>query len=230
MKIHDVLKTLFFYMFRIDCEHNDTNEANIKEFMKKHEDCKYYIFSREHKKDGTPHYQGCCFLKHKCETSRQRQAYANIKTKPWVKNPNGSNTVAFSVAKKRDSITAYSNNKEHNGYITNMPEDLRKSLPEWILYKQFMEQVKKDKRKKEDLQFKEILQSKMNQEKIDKENEEPKYCFPYDYYKLLANISYDVYEKPLPMRSLILLSKNIIDRESFLELLYRELQNPMKFK
>lgn len=224
LKIEESLGKLKVYSYRIDMPHTDNNETKLVEFMKKHPDCKYYIFSREHgDKTEKEHYQGCLFLEKECNG----QAYRNIKTRKWVSQH--KNNVGFGVAKDEESLKKYCNNKENKGMVTNMPQQLLDTLGKWMPRKQFIEKVLKEKRAKSDTKFKEILTMKIEEMKIELDSYDPNfkktYINVYEYYQLFADIAYDVYDRLPPMKSLIHLSKGIVEKETFLKLLFRELQH-----
>jgi hypothetical protein len=125
------------YSYRVDMSTNDVNDLVIKDYVNRVENLEEYLFSRENKKDGTPHYQG--YLKFQGELARKDDVYLrNIVKKPFIitnkekKKKGGSRPYSLAKAKKRKSLLSYCKNKEGKGYVTNMSEEKIKVIPDWI--------------------------------------------------------------------------------------------------
>lgn len=213
MENYSVLgEKLYVYQHRIDALHNKGKE--LVEHCKSHPECEYYLFAKEKKSDGTPHFQGIVFLRKPLNITKERQSWANVRTKKWVLQHKQS--VSFTAAKNPKSLAKYCNNKEELGIITNLTTEQLEKVGKW----KSVSQLKLSKRKTEDHVFCQKLKDKLS--KCDKVKNN--YYSYIDAFMDMADIAYDVYERPPPMRSLILNAKIILPKQVFLCCLYRELQ------
>ncbi len=205
------MEKLIVYSYRIDAYHNLQTEEKLRTWISQHDDCKYYVFAREFKQDKTPHFQGLVFLEKKIQTAQERMSYTNVKTKTWVLTHR--NSVSFVRAKNVASMKKYVNDKEGHGLVTNIPQSELDKFGKWLTKDELCKN-RNSTRKENDSKFKALLLKSLKNQEV--------YSL-LNYYQIFANIAYDVYEKPIPMRSLILLSKSLISKDIFLRLLYREL-------
>lgn len=211
MENKDILgETLYVYQHRIDAPHNVADK--LVKHCNEHSECKYYLFAKEKKQDGTQHYQGIVFLTKPLVTTKERMSWSNVKTRKWVYQHR--NSVSFTKARNPASLAKYCNNKELLGIITNLTEEQTKKIGAW----QSIEKVKKTKRQKEDEQLIIAMEEDMSQY-----GNKDYICYQ-QVMERLAEIAYDVYERPPPMRSLVITCKKVIPKKVFIQCLYRDLR------
>lgn len=201
---------LYVYQHRIDAPHNVGDK--LVKHCKEHSECKYYLFAKEQKKDGTQHYQGIVFLSKPLVTTKERMSWSNVKTRKWVYQHR--NSVSFTKAKNPASLAKYCNNKEELGIITNLSEEQLAKIGAW----QPIEKIKKSRRQKEDDELKHQMEKNISQY-----GNKDYICYQ-QVMEDLALIAYDVYERPPPMRSLVITCKQVIPKKVFIQCLYRELR------
>jgi hypothetical protein len=201
---------LYVYQHRIDASHDKGKE--IVDHCRSHDECKYYLFAKEKKSCGMNHFQGIVFLTKPLATSNERMKWSNVKTRKWVYTH--KNSVSFTIAKNPRNLAKYCNDKEHLGIITNLSSDQLERIGKW----QSIQQIKMTKRQKDDQALKEKMSTMID--KFDN----PNYICYQQIYELLADAAYDVYVRPPPMRSLVLICKSVIPKRVFNQCLYRELQ------
>lgn len=197
---------LYVYQHRIDAPHNRGEE--IVKHCKEHPECKYYLFGKEKKKDGTEHYQGIIFLTRKMVSNQERMSWRNVKTRKWVYQHR--NAVSFTTARNPESLAKYCNDKEGHGMITNMTATQLTRIGEW---KNDVEAQRKTQREQNDERLRQMMEGKIHQ-----------YYNWIEAYEDLAECAYEVYERLPPMRSLVQICKGVLPKHVFIQCLFRELQ------
>ena len=137
MDIKDFPK--YCYSMRVDNSHNTIVEQKLEEFCDQN-DFIFYIFAREHKADGTPHYQGCVWVDEKI-TEKKTLALRQRILRKLVYKFHPRNNYSFKIARKPDSLKKYCNDKEGNGVITNLPTEKRELLGKWEIQETKKEKV-----------------------------------------------------------------------------------------
>lgn len=197
---------LFVYQHRIDAPHNCGEE--IVKHCKEHPECKYYLFGKEKKNDGSDHYQGILFLTRKMVTNKEHMSWRNVKTRKWVYQHR--NAVSFTKAKNVKSLAKYCNNKEGHGVITNLTATQLTKIGEW---ENDIKAQQKNDREQRDQRLRELMKDKVHQ-----------YYSYVEAYQDLAECAYVAYERLPPMRSLVQICKGVLPKQVFLQCLFRDLQ------
>ncbi len=118
------------YSLRIDNSHNLIVDQIIEDFCAEEELIDYYLFAREIKKDGTPHYQGAIWTNQKLDKKQTGSLRARICRKLVYKfHPTGN--YGFAIAKDRNSLAKYCNDKEGLGILTNLSTENKELDGKW---------------------------------------------------------------------------------------------------
>ena len=133
----------YCYSMRVDNSHNEVVETKIIEFCNNN-DFTSYLFAREHKEDGTPHYQGCLWIEKEITKKKTLALRQQILRKLVYKfTPKGN--YSFKIARNPKNLAKYCNDKEGNGVITNLDTEKRELLGKWKIQETKTEKLAKKK-------------------------------------------------------------------------------------
>lgn len=133
----------YCYSMRVDNSHNEVVEAKIVEFCINN-GFSSYLFAREHKEDGTPHYQGCLWIEEEITKKKTLALRQQILRKLVYKfTPKGN--YSFKIARNPKNLAKYCNDKEGNGVITNLDTEKRELLGKWKIQENKTEKLAKKK-------------------------------------------------------------------------------------
>lgn len=131
------------YCLRFDAAHNAPSQNDYSKFFKTFlKYFKKYLFALENKKDGTPHFQGIVWCEEKLDKQTYNRLRAQVRLKLVQPAYRGKGSYAFTLATKPASLAKYCNNKEGKGLYTNLTEQEREEIGEWV-----DEEVKKKTKK-----------------------------------------------------------------------------------
>lgn len=122
------------YSLRFDNEHTCTLDEDYSQFFNKflNDNFKKWLFALENKKDGTPHFQGIVWCEEKLEKKRYNRLRAQIRLKLVGPAYEGKGSYAFTISTKPTSLAKYCNDKEGTGVYTNLTEEEREDIGEWV--------------------------------------------------------------------------------------------------
>ncbi|AXH73213.1 MAG: replication protein [Circoviridae sp.] len=126
-------QNLTAYSLRFDAAHNAPSQNDYSKFFKTFlKYFKKYLFALENKKDGTPHFQGIVWSEEKLDKQTYNRLRAQIRLKLVQPAYRGKGSYAFTLATKPASLAKYCNNKEGKGLYTNLTEQEREEIGEWV--------------------------------------------------------------------------------------------------
>ncbi len=133
----------YCYSMRVDNSHNEVVESKIVDFCANN-GFTSYLFVREHKEDGTPHYQGCLWIEKEITKKKTLALRQQILRKLVYKfTPKGN--YSFKIARNPKNLAKYCNDKEGNGVITNLDTEKRELLGKWKIQENKTEKIAKKK-------------------------------------------------------------------------------------
>lgn len=119
------IKTHYAYQLRLDLSHNELSESLIESWLSKF-NISGYIFGREFKKSGLPHYQGIVWFESKLSDKEM------CKCRNWFRGKtlkSAGNGHSFTSARKVTNLSKYCL-KEGN-YYTSLSSHQIKSIGKW---------------------------------------------------------------------------------------------------
>lgn len=136
MEDKHIFKGELCYSVRIDGPHNPTDEQMVLEKLK--EFFTRACVAREHKKDGTPHFQAVAWRTQKLTSAQNTTMRTYFKQKF---NYTYNNAVSIISARKIESLAKYCNDKEKKGTMSFGISDLT-ILGQWENKETIMEKLK----------------------------------------------------------------------------------------
>jgi hypothetical protein len=132
------------YSLRFDNEHTCTLDEDYSKFFQKFlkDNFTKWLFALENKKDDTPHFQGIVWSKEKLDKTTFNRLRAQVRLKLVGPAYQGKGSYAFTLATTPASLAKYCNNKELKGTVSNLTEEERDEIGEWI-DKEFQKKTRK---------------------------------------------------------------------------------------
>ncbi len=111
----------------LDDEFNDFFQNTfLKQYFNK------WLFAFENKEDKTPHFQGIVWSTEKIDKKTENRLRSQIRLKLVGPAYQGKGSYAFALATTPASLAKYCNDKEHKGTYTNLTEEEREEIGEWV--------------------------------------------------------------------------------------------------
>jgi hypothetical protein len=91
-----------------------------------------WLFGMENKSDGTPHFQGIAWTKEKFDKKKTNLLRSQIRLQLVGPPYQGKGSYAFTLATTPASLAKYCNDKERKGVYTNLTDEEREEIGEWV--------------------------------------------------------------------------------------------------